>query len=206
MISPTITELPKKPSSRILSDSANLILRCAESGDLINAYSKEKLQHEASFENSELIAYYDEYLIDILGCVMVTDRDFYAEDLESKEFLVSEIARAERIADPPSKETKVFWVSSTCTAPESRGLGIATHLYDIVEAIAARNARKHSLVAVAQAVRPQNEGMLSFSRKRGYIEFDREFYPEDFGADSNVDARPWLIMYKIIRIPQAQGR
>lgn len=185
-----------KSDGNVIADCASLLKACSASGDYVNPRSEEELAHRSSCENSHLIARYNE-CGQLMGCALMMDKDHWLDGIVTKDFMISEVEKAEGIAIP--HDTKLFWISSVCTSPAFRGSGCASSLFDCAEHMA--ETQTGECIIIAESVRAANAPMLSFSEHRGYSLLDGKFTKRSFGIEAEEGSLPWKILYKILRHP-----
>lgn len=201
VISPSPQTSDSFPREQVIGECASLIASCASSGEYINPYPADNLSAKEECEGSRLFARYDAD-DELLGCLLMTDKDHCAEGLETKPFLLDEISRMEGV-ELPADSTKVFWISSVCTSPASRNTGCASKLFEYAEKMALLPASDHTIIA--EAVRAENDVMLGFSEKKGYVAFDKPLTEEDFGVAPTLGSIPWIVLYKVLRRPSDES-
>lgn len=197
VVSSSPTTSKSKTHEQVIDECVKLIASCSANGEYINPCTADELSEKESSKGARLFAKYNSDN-SLLGCLLMTDKDYCAEGLENKDFLMSEISRLEGI-ELPRESTKIFWISSVCTSPESRNTGCASRLFEYTEKMALFPPSDYTIIA--EAVRSVNDVMLGFSRKKGYIEFDAPLTEEDFGVAPTLGSVPWMVLYKILRRP-----
>lgn len=202
--------------SHIPDDVSRLLYECSSAGEYVRYQSPDEICSLLLLPGSLLIACYrcddnSEALVsshlkysDLIGCLFATDRDFCQIGLESKEFLLSEMANAGYDIDG---NTRIVWVSDVCTSPNSRKSGCASRLYEVLFEEIASDFQEvlddgakwdPRRTAVAQAVLAPNHKMIGFSQKRGFAPLPREYSVEDFGLPVNEEDIPWLILCRLL--------
>lgn len=220
MLSP-ITPLCEKGirmqyQQQAIIDCVNLVNSCAASGDLVNPHSIEFFEEKLSFDGSVLLTKYDipssaepSSLVssptssssadsNLVGCMLLTDKDYCNDGYEYKDFLISELSAHSGI-ELPDSDTHIMWISAVCTNPESRGSGCASSFFAEADEHALSTTKPY--VVIAEAVRETNENMLTFSEHRGFVQLPTSYTESYFGDEDTPGAVPWKILYKFLRLP-----
>lgn len=198
IISPESSLALEKTPKQVLFDCTQMIGECFSQGDYINPYPADNLAEKEDHTNSHLLVKYDGFG-NLLGCLMMTDKDHYVEGFETKEFLLERISEIENIA-LPADFTKIFWISSVCTSPDSRKSGCASSLFEHAEKIALDFPSTYTIIA--EAVRAVNDVMLGFSEHKGYKSIPKPLTEKDFGLEMSKGSLPWVVLYKFLRVPE----
>lgn len=194
-------------------DCVNLISSCAASGDLINPHSVEFFEEKLSFDGSVLLTKYDiapsvvspsssssssSPDSNLIGCMLLTDKDYCNDGYEYKDFLINELSAHSGI-DLPDSDTRIMWISAVCTNPESRGSGCASSFFAEADERALSTTKPY--IVIAEAVRENNENMLAFSERRGFVQLPTSYTESYFGDEDTPGAVPWKVLYKLLRMP-----
>lgn len=183
-------------SNKVLRDCAALIESCAAHGDLVNTHDEKYFKEKLSYENSLMFTEYDEDNKELLGCLLLTDKDYCNDGYEYKDFLLDEISRVEGI-ELIDNDTRISWISAVCTNPSHRKNGCATRLFS--KASTATVQSDKPTIVIAEAVRETNDVMLSFSERQGFKQLPISYTEHYFGDPDTPGADPWKVLYKFLR-------
>ena len=78
------------------------------------------------------------------------------------------------VVDNPRKGKKGYWLECLYVAPDFRGAGNASRLFDYARGIAKKGGAEGLNVPVS----PDNEAMINFLRKKGYTSEGPEYFNE----------------------------